>query len=293
MFLYASRLQAHDISIGSTNWRASLDYRRDFYTCICNLFVHLDLQHKTFSPRMLRSTHYQLSILHGNSADMLSDMPTFGLQLESFYLRNMRRPEVFVHFHWDLQPINGCYYRSFTIACPMGTSDADTEKDGSERPIYHGHSVWLTLDPNHSPLRVQSDHEITNLRNSICIITLVRIKVTFDINGMNSAEQYALISLLACLESLLGVVNACLPVSKPVFDKLKLNSLVSALSSWTSIKRGATSPDYEMHAKPKIITWPVKNKSQREEKNTSQESITNLPSAVWSPPSSPHKSFEC
>ena len=241
---------------------------------------------------MLWSTHYQLPILHGNSAGILSDMPTFGLQLESFCSRNMRRPEVFLHFRCGLQSIDGCYYRSFAIAYSMGTSDGDREKDRSMRPIHHGHSVWLTPDPNHSPLRVQSDLEFTNLRNSICIITLVRIKATIDINGTNTAEQYALISLLASLESSLGVINACLPVSKPVFDKFKLNSLVSALSSWTSIKRGATSRDYEMHAKPKVTTWPIKSKSQREERKTCQESITHLPSAVWSPMSSPHKVFE-
>ena len=150
------------MSTGPTDWRASLDYGRDFYTCICNLLVHLDLQHTTFSPRMLRSTHYQLPILHRNSADILSDMPTFGLQLESFYSRNMRRPEVSVLVHWGLQPVDGRYYRSFTIACSMGTSDADREENGSERPIHHGHSVWMTPGPNPSPLRVQPDHEFTD-----------------------------------------------------------------------------------------------------------------------------------
>ena len=292
MFLYASRLQAHGIATASTDWRASLDYLRDFNTCICNLLVHVDLQHKTFSPRMPWSTHYQLPIFRGNGAGMLSDMPTFGLQLESFYSRNMWRPEIFIHFYWGLQSIDGYYYRSFTIACSMGTSDGDREKGGFMRPIHHGHSVWLTSDPNHSPFRVPSDLEFTNLRNSICIITLLRIKATHDLNGMNTAEQYALIVLLTSLESSLGVINACLPVSRPVFDKLKSSSLVSALSSWTSIKRDATSRDYEMHAKPKVTTWPVKNNSQREEKKTCQESITHLPSAVWSPPSSPHNGFE-
>ena len=121
----------------------------------------------------------------------------------------------------------------------------------------------MTPDPNRSPPTAQFDH-VTNLRNSICIITLVRIKVTSDINATNSAEQYALISLLTCLESSLGVINACLPVSRPVFDKLKPDSLISALSSWTSTKRGPPSRDYEMPAKPKEITWPLKNKLPRE-----------------------------
>ena len=110
------------------------------------------------------------------------------------------------------------------------------------------------------PLSAHPGH-LTDLPNSICIITLVRIKVTSDINATNSPEHYALISLLTCLEASLGVINACLPVTRPVFDKLKPDSLISALSSWT---RGVTSHDYEMPAMPKEITWPVKDKVPRE-----------------------------
>ena len=131
-----------------------------------------------------------------------------------------------------------------------------------------------------------------NLCNSICIITLIRIKETYEINATNSVEQYAVISLLASVESLLGVVNACLPVSKPAFDKLRPDSLISALSSWTWTKRVATSRDYEMSVKPKEITWPVENRRKIKEWKTAQESITSLPTAVWSPPSSPRKGFE-
>ena len=40
------------------------------------------------------------------------------------------------------------------------------------------------------------------------------------INGRNAKQQYSKIALLACLEALLGVVNACLPVTKPLFSKL-------------------------------------------------------------------------
>ena len=280
------------MSTGSNYWRASLDIGRDFYPCIRNLLVHLDLQQKTFSPRMLRNSHHQLPILHLNSAGMLSDMSTFRLQLESFYSWNMRRPEVLVHVHWGLQLVDGRYYCSFTIACSVGPSDVDRKEDRSEHPILHGHSVWMTPDPYHSPLREQRDQGLANLCNSICIITLVRIKVTADINATNAASQTALISLLTCLESSLGVVNACLPVSRPVFDKLRPDSLFRSLRSWTSNKRNATSDDYEMHAKPQLVTSPVEKKSKRKELKTSQDSITNLPNDVWSPLSSPRKGFE-
>ena len=95
--------------------------------------------------------------------------------------------------------------------------------------------------------------------HSICIITLVRIKTTTDITPNNAAAQYALIAVLTCLEASLGVVNACLPVTKPVFDKLNPTSLISALSGWTSIKRSVPSDDYVMPSKPKQVGWPLED----------------------------------
>lgn len=54
------------------------------------------------------------------------------------------------------------------------------------------------------------------------------MKVTTDISLTNVSAQYALTTLLTCLESSLGVFNACLPVSRPVFDKLKPASFINA-----------------------------------------------------------------
>ena len=138
---------------GSTYWRASLDHGRDFYPCIRNLLVHLDLQQKTFSPRMLRSSHDQLPLLHHISIGILSHMSTFSLQLESFYSRDMRRPEVLVPIRWGLQLFDGRYYRSFTVACSMGPSDADRKEDRFEYPVLHGYNVWMTPNLNHISLQ--------------------------------------------------------------------------------------------------------------------------------------------
>lgn len=66
---------------------------------------------------------------------------------------------------------------------------------------------------------------------SICVITLVRIKVTSEINRKNGQVQSAMIALLTCLEALLGVVNACLPVMKPVFNKI---AFFASFSPWTA-----------------------------------------------------------
>ena len=138
---------------GSTYWRASLDHGRDIYSCIRNLLVHLDLQQKTFSPRMLRSPHNQLPLLHRNSTGILSHMSTFSLQLESFHSRDMWRPEVLVPIHWGLQLFDGRYYRSFTVARFMGPSDADRKENRFEYPVLHGYSVWMTPNPNHISLQ--------------------------------------------------------------------------------------------------------------------------------------------
>ncbi|CAF9933487.1 MAG: hypothetical protein ALECFALPRED_005609 [Alectoria fallacina] len=68
---------------------------------------------------------------------------------------------------------------------------------------------------------------------AICAITVVRIKMTIDINAWNTQQQYATIALLACLEALLGVINACLPVMKPVFNKLMQTNIFSLFRTRT------------------------------------------------------------
>ena len=67
--------------------------------------------------------------------------------------------------------------------------------------------------------------------HSICAITIVRIKITTEINGQNLIQQYAKIALLTCLEALLGIINACLPVMKPIFSKL--GAIGTLKSFWT------------------------------------------------------------
>ena len=50
-------------------------------------------------------------------------------------------------------------------------------------------------------------------------------------NHVTNAQQvYSLVALFTCLEALLGVINACLPVLRPIFSKLS----GSAPSAWLS-----------------------------------------------------------
>ena len=62
----------------------------------------------------------------------------------------------------------------------------------------------------------------------ICAITVVRIITTTEINAQNTMQQYSMIALLTCLEALLGVINACLPVMKPIFSRLGATSIFSS-----------------------------------------------------------------
>ncbi|KAF6232414.1 hypothetical protein HO173_009519 [Letharia columbiana] len=56
---------------------------------------------------------------------------------------------------------------------------------------------------------------------AICAITLYRIYDTSTIAVSNAQEAYAVIAMLTSLEALLGVINACLPVLKPIFNKMR------------------------------------------------------------------------
>ena len=151
--LYASQLQAHWDPTGPTCRTASLDHRSHLHPRIRNLLVHLDFQQKTLSPRMLWNPRHQSDLLHGDSAGMLSDLPTLCLQLESFSSRNMWGPEVLGLIHRSLQPVDGCRYSSITIARFVGASDADREEDRSKRPIFYGNSVRLTSHSRVLPLQ--------------------------------------------------------------------------------------------------------------------------------------------
>ncbi|KAK0515818.1 hypothetical protein JMJ35_001852 [Cladonia borealis] len=68
----------------------------------------------------------------------------------------------------------------------------------------------------------------------ICAITGVRIKVTTEINSPDPQVQWALNALLVNLEVKLGIINACLPVMKPVFNKLGKIGPFTASSIWSS-----------------------------------------------------------
>ncbi|MCJ1280285.1 hypothetical protein MMC21_008112 [Puttea exsequens] len=84
---------------------------------------------------------------------------------------------------------------------------------------------------------------IFGMGTGICALTLYRIYITTTISTTNQSSVYPTIYLLTCLEALLGVINACLPVLKPVYDKAKrtISSSYALLSSGGKIKKGGGS----------------------------------------------------
>ena len=69
------------------------------------------------------------------------------------------------------------------------------------------------------------------MTSSICAITLIRITLITEIHGHNTMQQYLSIPLVTCLEPLLGIINACLPVTKPAFSKIGAASIFGL--SWS------------------------------------------------------------
>ena len=77
-------------------------------------------------------------------------------------------------------------------------------------------------------------------------MTLYRLYATVTLDPKHWQEGYAIIILLTCLEALLGVVNACLPVLKPVVDRLRTLSLLKSQSNELSF----TSHGVTSHTRP-------------------------------------------
>ena len=163
---------------------------------------------------------------------MLLDMPASGIPVGSVYQWLLWKSKVIGSVHWSVQPCNGRHNCCAPNASRMGPPNAYEEKADRGRYVLYGNSVSI---PKLSKRRKPR----FNTAYSICAITLVRIKATTSINAQNTRQQYAKIALLTCLEALLGVINACLPVLKPIVSKVRATAMFSSL--WTKISTG-TSP---------------------------------------------------
>lgn len=107
---------------------------------------------------------------------------------------------------------------------------------------------------------------------SICIITLIRIKITTENHGSNAQQIYSLIALFTCLEALLGVINACLPVLKPVFKKFS----DSPASSWLSSVMSGTIPIF-MRPSQMGSTYKSQNSGRASKRQSQRQSMAKAP----------------
>ena len=112
----------------------------------------------------------------------------------------------------------------------MGLAAADRKESRPDWDVWNGYYVWS--------LRQLSLYQSWNLTNphSICILTLIRVWVTTLIKGQSNEQKiFSMLALLTCLEALLGIINACLPVMKPVFTLFGDSKFFTwATSSFTS-----------------------------------------------------------
>lgn len=210
------------------------------YACRANHLGSVGLLHPRFDPRSLHPyfSHtifphsllcdpwLQQRLLRQRCPGCAPHLSTNILQLGSQHSRwSMRRSEVSGSVRWRIQSLHGRCSRGFTNACTLGIADGPKQEGDVEWDVWTGHNVRL---PWNNPVH-QRPIVLTTIR--ICIITIVRIKITFDINGSNLKSSYSLLKLLADLEALLGVINACFPVMKPVFTKLAASNASNWLSS--------------------------------------------------------------
>ena len=163
---------------------------------------------------------------------MLLDMPAFSIPVGSVHQWLLWKSKVIGSVHWSVQPCNGRHNCCAPNASSVGPPNAYEEKADRGRYVLYGNSVSI-------PKLFKRRKTRANTAYSICAITIVRIKATTSINAQNTRQQYANIALLTCLEALLGVINACLPVLKPVVSKVRVTALFSSL--WTKTSTG-TSP---------------------------------------------------
>ena len=84
------------------------------------------------------------------------------------------------------------------------------------------------------PQKSKREHALAHTLYGICAITLVRIKVTTNITaGYNMMQDSAILALLTCLEAVLGIINACLPLLKPIVSKVGASGLFSLFRTKT------------------------------------------------------------
>ena len=102
------------------------------------------------------------------------------------------------------------------------------------------------------------------------------MRITVENHGPNAQKVYHLVALFTNLEVLLGTVNACLPVMKPVF--IKISS--SKFSTWLS---SVTSGTIVIFVRPSQMGSAWKS-SSRSKRNSASKPPLGEEMGPWNPP---------
>ncbi|KAL6713508.1 hypothetical protein ACLMJK_008973 [Lecanora helva] len=135
----------------------------------------------------------------------------------------------------------------------------------------------------------------------ICVLTLVRVKISSENHVNNAQEVYSQVAFYTNLEALLGVINACLPVMKPVFMKLHSSKASSLISSFMSasipvvlrlshISKASSSKQkstHKSHSSQEPRPWPSNDAMSLELQQTPPPQYTDDISPTKSPASTP------
>ena len=94
----------------------------------------------------------------------------------------------------------------------MGPENGDGQKGSPDLHLWDWNCVRYPLPRLHV--------RFCNIVSRVCAITLYRIYLTQHISKGDRDPAYPVVGALASLEALLGIINACLPLLKPVFSKM-------------------------------------------------------------------------
>ena len=116
----------------------------------------------------------------------------------------------------------GLLCRCKANACIVGIAPALERAAYADWDVWNGDWVSYTIKALHNTCSIELTSTVgTDKDHSICAMTLYRIFLTPDVNHGDWQLFYAQLTLFTSLEALLGIINACLPLMRPVFEQLR------------------------------------------------------------------------
>jgi hypothetical protein len=123
----------------------------------------------------------------------------------------------------------------------MATTTSHSEKDFFDICLRSWIHVCLLLHLHlHLRVAVNWSRLLITTRSRIIIITSVRIRFFSELDPADITYTFSKIALLSSLVPLLGIINANLPISAPVFQKV---FKISSLSTRIKRSNGTASSD--------------------------------------------------